>query len=278
MISKKDLEGDSRWNEPVSAVDGWGMEEAGESVGGDEVLESGGGDRNSLDGDNMEVNSVREKIAEDIQSRLFKLTTATFLAQLEGEAIKDIPIMRKYRDDYERLDPRIKAMIPWKTVLCRLFANGGRYLELAQEMKDGGVLFGADVNGCPLFADAGDFPIMTGMNYFDTRMRVIYLHDCDGRLIFDKNAKMVKSGYEMFPSVGKFDKSPEILMYEKATGKPFVNCPEGADISSSWLDSGCNGATAVTIVRSYDEAKVMPHCALDVAAYRGVRRMLRLKK
>lgn len=146
------------------------------------------------------------------------------------------------------------------------------YLRLAEDMHKRGVLFGVDAKGNPLFADGGEEPIMTDMNYGDTR-RAVYSKDKEGK---------DPTGYEMFPYSGEHGKSPEIQMFEGFTGKPFVKSPHGDAWRASWLESDNNPSRPRCIGfvphLEFERAGVYIDVPHKVSSARGVRRLLRVKK
>ncbi len=189
--------------------------------------------------------------------------------------------LARFRADFDKMDPGLKAKCPWAEISSRLLANEGRYLALAEAMNEGGILFGVDYSGNPLFADRGDEPIMKNMNYKDTRDRVLYEHDASNNMVTNKDGNPIPTGYEMFPYRGHREKSNEILQYEAHTKKPFVKAANG-DWCSSWLESGENPSLPRDIYCvTYDEST----CTYlgysdpwDFRDFRGVRRLLRIKK
>ena len=158
----------------------------------------------------------------------------------------------RYADQYHLMSEEDKARITWQEIKERLEANEGRYLKLAEAMERGGTLFGVDKAGNPLIADAGNEPIMKGMNYWDTR-----------EAVYGKAGE--ETGYEMFRlNPDDCYESEEILAYEKVTGKPFVFCPEtdnqGKKIPeekrwrSSWLDNGTDPQALLLNEEDYKDA------------------------
>jgi len=178
---------------------------------------------------------------------------------------------------YEKMDQVSQARCSWEELVRRIIANNGYNLGLVHGLNNNGVLFGVDKEGNPLFADRGDEPVMTGMNYPDTRNRVLYKYD--GEEMVRREGEPVRTGYEMFSYSRGYAKSEEIEMYEKNTGRPFVKSPNGDEMRMSWLESG-----------EYPErprhALFNPHSGrvgvdhADPGAKgpdRGVRRLLRLR-
>ena len=201
------------------------------------------------------------------------------------EAVELDPRLAIFKADFDE-DPAIRGKCSWAEIQTRLLANEGHYLALAKAMNEGGILFGVDTDGNPLFADRGDEPIMKGMNYKDTRDRILYKHDASDKMITDEDGQPVPTGYAMFQYSGNYDKSEEILQYESHTGKPFIKSSDftkstGEDPCSSWVESGENPLWRPGIVYfnwhgAYargghaDPQNVSPNC--------GVRRLLRVKK
>ena len=202
------------------------------------------------------------------------------------------PDLAVYAEQYKNMAPEDKAKMTWAQVRARLTADDSKYLKLGRSMKNGGILFGVDIDGNPIIADGGGEPIMKGMTYADTR-KAVYGEKGD------------ETGYEMFPYT--VTGSAEVEAYMDATGKPFVfsteltnedfsiapkryiltnlgRIPIGKKWRSSWLDHS----------ESYDTAESVPpmvyfNTGLD-AQYlvqankrypshprRGVRRLLRVK-
>lgn len=189
--------------------------------------------------------------------------------------------LQRFESDYKKLPKALKAKCPWKTAKARLSANDGEKLRLAQAMEQGGILFGVDNDGKLLFADKGDEPIMKGMNYPDTRARVLFKHDRldkSGKMELGEDEKPISTGYEMFPSAGNFDKSDEILQYESSTGKPFVTSPNGYEQRSSWLESGEDPSLprAVIFRPNVGSARVRNAFLQSENHNCGVRRLLRV--
>lgn len=192
------------------------------------------------------------------------------------------PRLAVFQADYEK-DATLKGKILWVEIRNRLLANNGRYLALALAMEQGGELFGVDAEGNPLICDRGDEPIMKGMNYQNTRARVLYQH-AHGQMIVDKGGQpALRTGYEMFPMPpyysSDYDKSPEVLQYEAHTGKPFVKDPNEREWRSSWLESG----ETRSWIRVVDFSPSKGGAGGDVDSpgnahpSRGVRRLLRVR-
>jgi hypothetical protein len=192
------------------------------------------------------------------------------------------PRLTTFKADFDA-DPTLKSKISWAEIQTRLLANEGKYLALAQAMEQGGQLFGVDAQGRPLISDRGDEPIMKGMNYDNTRDRVLYKHDKNditGKMLSGKDGKPVATGYEMFPYTEPYGKSPEISQYESHKGSKFVKSSNGEEWCSSWLESGENPSLPRAL-NSYPNGQRSfigrgdPRAGGDI---RGVRRLLRVEK
>ena len=194
------------------------------------------------------------------------------------------PRLQRYSVQYKDWGGGLKARCSWKEIKDRLLAQNGLYLALAEGMNEKGVLFGVDSENNPLFADGGEEPIMTGMDYANTRNRVLY--EFQGDSMKQEDGKPVKTGYEMFPYRGEYDKSDEIQMFEATTGKPFVKSPNGAEWCSSWLESGDNPGSkenpSLPRYAYFNPSDGYVNVDLDdpqrYRPRRGVRRLLRVKK
>ena len=197
------------------------------------------------------------------------------------ETVEADPYLARYAAQYQRMSEEDKGRMTWQEIKERLEANESRYLNLAKAMEQGGVLFGVDRAGNPLIADAGDEPIMKGMNYWNTR-----------EAVYGKAGE--ETGYEMFKvTIGDYEKTEEICAYEKATGKPFVFCPEtdkeGKKIpekkrwKSSWLDNRPNVdktlSKTLTLCFNPHSGKTCmfnDDSSMEDVNRRGVRRLLRV--
>jgi hypothetical protein len=219
---------------------------------------------------------TRRKIAQVMQiANAPRGVKGKSLREATGKALETAADV--YKSQYEKMDAYSKSRCSWKELVGRLLADGGKYLSLAEGLNEHGVLFGVDLDGNPLFADGGEEPIMTGMNYVDTRNRVFYKYD--GENIKKEGEKPVRTGYEMFPCcVGAA--GSEIRMFEAVTGKPFVKSLNGKGWRSSWLESGemppwpwyayFRSKHGDVVVRNAGPQKP--------DARRGVRRLLRVRK
>ncbi len=179
------------------------------------------------------------------------------------------PRLRCYRADYDRWEDYFKSICSWDEIEKRLMSNDWRYLDLAEKMHEGGVLFGVDFNGNPLFADGGEEPIMTDMNYFDAR-NAVYFTEKDGR--------KVPTGYSMFPYIGECSKSPEITLFESFTCNPFIKSAKGIEARFSWLESGNNPSLArfARFHGSRGIVKIGWSQPQDKNSWLGVRRLLKV--
>ncbi|MFA6917956.1 MAG: DUF4256 domain-containing protein [Candidatus Gracilibacteria bacterium] len=203
------------------------------------------------------------------------------------------PRLATFKADFDE-DPKLKAKCSWTEIRNRLLANEGHYLTLAKAMEGGGVLFGIDKEGNPLISDRGDEPIMKGMNYKDTRDRVLYKHtrlDIAGEMVLSEDKQPISTGYEMFPFLERStrdNKSTEILQYESHTRKPFVKSLNGKECRSSWLESGeylprMEARQAVVRPYSIHSYDVGAEVEIDPPTFTGknttgVRRLLRVRK
>lgn len=140
--------------------------------------------------------------------------------------------MKFYAAQYDRWKPADKIRCPWNQVRERLLANDGRYLRLATQMHQGGILFGIDDEGNPLVADGGMDPRElphAGMNYFDTRHAVMWQEN--------EHGVQISTGYEMFKADSDNDMSEEMKAFERSAGHKFVVSGNGKQYVSSWLDA-----------------------------------------
>lgn len=186
----------------------------------------------------------------DLDNAPLKILVDGILDAVRKRELLNAPLS-KFKAEYDKLSPDLQAKCPWEVAQTRLLENDGEKLKLAHAMEQGGVLFGVDKDGKLLFADKGDEPIMKGMNYKDTRDRVLFKHDRldkEGKMELDEEQKPISTGYTMFPYSGDYDKSEEILQYESFTGyhfirpfrlKRFLSQPSdnGPEWRSSWLES-----------------------------------------
>lgn len=78
------------------------------------------------------------------------------------EVEKD-PRLSKFADHYGHLEAADQARCPWPEVQVRLLARGGFYLNLADRMDEGGMLFEIDQLGNPRITDGGDAPSSRGI-------------------------------------------------------------------------------------------------------------------
>ncbi|MCX6735184.1 MAG: hypothetical protein NTZ25_04750 [Candidatus Peregrinibacteria bacterium] len=198
------------------------------------------------------------------------------------ESVEVDPRLKTFKADFDA-DPTLKSKISWAYIQTRLLANEGHYLALAQAMEQGGQLFGVDAQGRPLISDRGDEPVMKGMNYKNTRDRVLYKHDKNdmtGKLISGEDGKRQSTGYEMFPYTEPYDKSEEIQQYESHTGKHFVQSPDKSEWRSSWLESEENPSLPrdVFFDPNNQGSLVCDDLQYGEVDSRGVRRLLRVEK
>ena len=219
---------------------------------------------------NAELDAIRETTS--MRAKAASGTEIQFSPEQAQERLAS------YSSQYEELDRESKARCSWEELKSRLLANNGRNLGLAEGLNQKGVLFGVDNNGNPLIADAGDEPLMTGMDYPDTRNRVMY--EYEGNEMVKEKGKPVPTGYELFPYEGDYEKSVEIKMYEQNTGNPIVASSYRKEWRSIWLESGQNPSWPRN-ARFYPD-RGNADVNLDYPRFnlpeRGVRRLLRVKK
>lgn len=219
---------------------------------------------------------------DDIEA--LRATIAKKQSAINPEATEIDVRLASFKADFDQ-DYAIRAGCSWAEIQRRLLANGNHYLQLAEAMDGGGILFGVDEECNPLIANRGDEPIMKGRSYEDTRNRVLYKHNTNDEIIIGEGGQPVQTGYEMFPYAGNCNKSPEILMYEAHTGKPFVRSfPDKNKRRSAWVESGknpsqprfvnfnpCRGYTCMGML---DDPNVRIHLVPQV---RGTRILLRVR-
>ena len=140
---------------------------------------------------------------------------------------------------------------------------------LACDMVEGGLLFGVDKEGNPLFADGGLEPIICGLNYDDTLNAVMFMK---------RNGKEMSTGYEMFPYSGLYEKSDEILAFEAATGEPFIRSEDGKKSKGSWLAAQEVVGRRIEFDPEVGGATLGDGVKRDKSPRIGVRRLLRVKK
>lgn len=225
---------------------------------------------------------VRERLKDYLRSLSDRVrgsaTSAVSSARDAGQdVVEDNPRLKRFAGQYGYLEEEDTARCPWDKVRRRLLNNNGRYLVLVEEMNLGGILFSVDKQGNPLFADDDKEPIMTNMNYADTR-KAVYLKNQKGN--WEANNM---SGYEMFPYAGGedgYDKSPEILAFEKFTRRPFVVSSTRKEWRSSWLESGASPRWPRYVSFSPKDNCAVVRDGLPGAcdSTRGVRRLLRVKE
>lgn len=185
------------------------------------------------------------------------------LAALQLEIIEEA--LARYKDHYQKWDPSLKSRCTWEEVERRLLANNKKYLQLANALNEGGVLFGIDESNNLLFADAGG-PIMQEKTYNGARKAVCFRqgHENDQTL----------TGYQLFRYDGLYLKSKEIEMFEAFTQKPIV----GPGTFLIWLESGKNPQWGHVAVYNNAHKQVFV-TALSAQTSRcdlGVRRLLKV--
>ena len=175
-------------------------------------------------------------------------------------------ILKMYKENYDRWDPRTKSNTPWKLLEERFLANECYNLEKADEIerKYGSILFGVDSNGNPLISNADLRTIMARLTYEESRRIVL------------------AEGYELFPYVEPYSRSREIFLFEEFTGLPFVKS------GSIWLESGSeksNPTQALSrklpkVAGCYGNDNEINICSvsnLKSSPTRGVRILLRMR-
>lgn len=199
-----------------------------------------------------------------------------FLMENDGGIEEDCRLV-SYRVDYDRWAKQDKKKCPWKKIKRMLLSHENFYLGRAEAMVKGGVLFGIDAECNPLIADSGHEPIMTNMNYSDTR-RAVYFADAECQQ---------PTGYEMFPYAGNCSRSLEIYAFEKFTGRPFVVSLSRYGWQSAWLENGEKPIYNPRVAgfspefgsgRGSSTSYVGTCNPKDKCPERGTRRLLRLKE
>lgn len=195
-----------------------------------------------------------------------------------AELVKKYPSLQRYREDYDKWGNGLKIRCSWHTVQDRLLANGAHYLKLAEGLDQGGVMFGVDVEGNPLFADAGKMPGSYEKKYFEARKKTKFFDH-------ENETPNIPTGYELFPYAPEKKKSLEIVLYEKFTGEPFVQ-PLGEKMRAQcWLEDGdwdSEKNKGNTMVAKYDNRIaevniIMPELERGDNNTAVVRKLLRLK-
>ncbi len=167
-----------------------------------------------------------------------------------------------YKFMYNNWEAGDKEKASWEFVQERLLRkdNLAKAISLPKSL-----LFGLDETGNPLVANGGVEPIMKRMNYSDSRNAVI------------------KKGWELFPYKEPYEKSSEIIKYEKFTGEPLVGSYGRNIYRSSWLESGADPGIFARVSnfnpyyqRSYVDYAYAYFGSLEYG-YRGVRGLLRAK-
>ncbi len=161
------------------------------------------------------------------------------------------PRLQRWKLNYDCWSKAMQASHLWAVVKDRLLTDVAEgtnkpLLTVAEGLVDG-VFFGMDAQGNPLFADGKQDPkelLHCGYDYATTRALV--------RFEQDKEGNQVPTGYQMFPYVESYKKSPEILAFEAYTGKHFVEPrtrTDGGDKDwrASWVESGNNPSWPRTV-------------------------------
>jgi len=195
----------------------------------------------------------------------------------EQKALKNVeknPILAQYKSDYEKWDSKLKARISFEEIALRLQAREGHYLKLAQKLQEGGILWGVDAEGNPLFADKGVEPVMKGMSY-NKAFKELYGKDYPDDEKEAKDYMKAHDGYEMF------DQGDDVRAVEKFTGEPFVANEGRNEYRSSHLFRGKNPSWS-RFARFYPHRRFVYLIDSSNPTYgygsRGVRRLLRVKK
>lgn len=82
---------------------------------------------------------------------------------VNADEVEKDPRLRKFEDHYGHLEAADQARCPWPEVQERLLARDGFYLNLADRMDEGGMLFEVDQLGNPRITDGGDAPSSRGI-------------------------------------------------------------------------------------------------------------------
>ncbi len=125
------------------------------------------------------------------------------------ESVEVDPRLKNFHEMYQKWSRVSKSRLTWPQVQTAMFANDGALLKQVNEVPEV-VMFGAK-DGNILFTNGGDYPILTGMPYSESK----------------NEAK--KIGLKLFPYEEPCAKSEEILMCEEFTGKPLVQPRAGED-------------------------------------------------
>ncbi len=177
----------------------------------------------------LEIADRGGKLSDADRARLAVLGTRGKIAGVPATPVtvreKD-PTLEVYRKQYNCMPSAAQVQCSWEEVKARLLGNSGQDLERAGNIPGGQpVLFGVDKDGNPLIANGGPGPILTGMNYANTRKAVHFA---------EKDGKPVPTGYEML------SEEVDIRTFEAFTGKPVVQLAEGQDWAGIWRESGDN--------------------------------------
>ena len=225
-----------------------------------------------------ELEARAEGLPAALKTRLLAVLAKDIRPQVEGalaaadETVPEATGITRFKAQYESLNSKYKDKCKyrtWEEAEKILTENGGHFLKLAEAMNGGGVLFGVDKDGRLLFADKGPEPIMTGMNYPDTRKAVMFT---------EKEGEQMPTGYEMFPYSSGYSKSDEILAYEASVNDTVVRSENRKEWRGIWLESGENSdwPRFVRFVPDDGDAYVFNGNPQSSGQYLGVRRLLRV--
>ncbi|MFH0820515.1 MAG: hypothetical protein V1908_01950 [Candidatus Peregrinibacteria bacterium] len=172
-----------------------------------------------------------------VKGDLLKLTRSDVQDTISGageaaDTAPEDPRLAAYKAQYDRWSAAEKTRCLWAEVKERLLGNDSEDLKRAEAMPEGGILFGLDKQGNLLIANGGLGPVLTNMNYQDTRKAVRFT---------EQGGKQAPTGYEML------SEEAEIRAFEAFTGQPVVRTPEGFEPSPEdngyrgiWRESGDN--------------------------------------
>lgn len=147
-------------------------------------------------------------------------------AQVQVENVEVDPRLTKFAEMYMKWSRVSKNRMKWERVQTALLANHGELINTVNEIPNGAIMFGADLNGNILFANGGLKPMFLGIDYEDAVNAVKEL------------------GMELFPFKSKYyeardavynDKGDEQNEFESFTGHLIV-CDDGGNMGmATWL-------------------------------------------
>lgn len=153
----------------------------------------------------------------------------------DPEFVETDPRLSYYHEQWKQLNPQRKGSTTWKEVARRLLNNKPEgvdrlYIDLAKNMKGGGILIGVDKEGNPLIADKGKDPLEFGPDFCDKTYEgaikaALFTTDAQG--------KEVANGYEFFEDQN-FSPSDEMRAFKEATGHLFVEPGEANTDPYAW--------------------------------------------